>query len=80
MFHTVYFPVLMLMDSLSCFQCFGIINYSVNVLICAAWNIMVEGIMVLFLELKLFECKAPTSSALQNHAKLLVKVGVLDFM
>ena len=36
--------------------------------------------MVLFLELKLFECKAPTSSALQNHAKLLVKVRALDYM
>ena len=41
---------------------------------------MVEDIMVLFLELKLFECKAPTSSALQNYAKLFVKVRALDFM
>ena len=41
---------------------------------------MVEDIVVLFLELELFKCKAPTSSALQNCAKLLVKVRALDFM
>lgn len=80
MFHNVYFPVLRLMNSLSCFQYFGIINYSVNILVCVTWNIMVEDIMVLFLELELFKCKAPTSSALQNCAKLLIKVRALDFM